>query len=185
MPAQEIEAASPAKGFLHITLRWHQSTHEPNMRYIIIRFIKVSLIVLILNAVVLQVHAKNGKEIDLWDPVFYFEEDGSRYVRFTSALQIWLRHTDLNPGSGISGKPATNATDLSIRRLRFGLSAVPFEKTFFRLNLGFNNLNQATKGNVKVEFLDVYAEYRPSRALELGAGKSAWTGLSRYAAPAT
>ena len=154
------------------------------MRYIIIRFIKVSLTVLILSAVALQVHANNGKEIDLWDPVFYFEEDGSRYVRFTSALQIWLRHTDLNPGSGISGTPASNATDLSIRRLRLGLSAVPFEKAFFRLNLGFNNLNQASKGNVKVEFLDVYAEYRPSRAFEFGAGKSAWTGLSRYSAPA-
>ena len=60
---------------------------------------------------------------------------------------------------------------------------MPIEKTFFRLNLGFNNLNQATKGNVKVEFLDVYAEYRPSMAFELGAGKSAWTGLSRYSAP--
>ena len=153
------------------------------MRHIIIRFIKVSLTVLILNAVVLQVHADKEKEIDLWEPVFYFEEDGSRYVRFTSALQIWLRHTDLNPGSEISSIQTASATDLSIRRLRLGLSAVPFEKTFFRLNLGFNNLNRATKGNVKIEVLDIYAEYRPSMAFELGAGKSAWTGLSRYSAP--
>ena len=154
------------------------------MRYII-RFIKVSLTVLVLIAVVPQVHANNEKKIDLRDPVIYFEEDGSRYVRFTSSLQFWFRHTDLNPGSGISGTPTTNATDLSIRRLRLGLFAVPFEKTFFRLNLGFNNLNQASKGNVNLEFLDVYAEYRPSRAFEFGAGKSAWTGLSRYSAPST
>ena len=145
--------------------------------------IKASLIVLTMNAVVPQAHSETGEQIDPWNPVFYFAQDRSRYVRVTSALQVWLRYTDLNPGSEVSGTPATNTTDVSIRRLRFGISLVPAEKTFLRLNLGFNNLNEATKGNVNIEILDAYAEYRPSRAFQLGGGKSAWTGLSRYSAP--
>ena len=37
------------------------------------------------------------------DPVHYFDEERSKYIRLTTSLQVWLRHTDLNPGSQVSG----------------------------------------------------------------------------------
>ena len=131
----------------------------------------------------MQAETQTGSD-DRWPtPVFHYAQDPSRYVRLTAALQLWLRRTDLNPGSAVSGQPAAEATDLSVRRLRFGAWLVPSEKTTVRLNFGFNNLNRLTKGNVDLELLDAYGEFQATNEFHIGAGKSGWNGLSRYASP--
>lgn len=108
--------------------------------------------------------------------------DGDRHaLRLTGALQLWLRQTDLNPGSAVSGQATASETDLSIRRFRAGAWLSFEESIVFRLNLGFNNFNRLSDGDLQI--LDAYAEYRQSRAFQIGFGKSGWNGLSRYAAP--
>jgi hypothetical protein len=136
---------------------------------------KILLLVLAMGGPSAHVQASN--------PTWHFGQNGERSVRMTGAVQFWLRHTELNPGSEVSGVSTTSALDVSIRRLRLGAWIEPFEKTHIRLNLGFNNLNRLTSGNVDLHLLDGYIEYRLSAALELGAGKSAWNGLSRFATP--
>ena len=119
------------------------------------------------------------------DPAIYFGEDRNRYLRATFSVQFWLRYTDMNPGTEVSGDPTSAAHDPSIRRFRLGASSMPIEKLFLRLNTGFNNLNPKSYRSTDLRLLDLYGEYRPARAFHFGAGKSAWRGLSRNSAPQT
>ncbi len=106
------------------------------------------------------------------------------YIKFTGSLQTWFRHTELNPGSLIAlDAPASEVTDISLRRFRLGISGLIASKTFFSFNMGVNNVNFLSNKKTSINILDAYSEFRHAPWLHVGVGKSAWKGLSRYSSP--
>lgn len=105
-------------------------------------------------------------------------------VKIYGGMQIWGRYTNLNPGSTIGPNESENALDFSIRRYRIGIKAHPYDYLSFNLQLGNNNLSRFQKDQPP-KLLDAYATWHINDHTNLTAGKHAWTGLSRYAAPST
>lgn len=119
-----------------------------------------------------------------------FNEDGSKYVKFTALAQTWLRYNQNNPGSEVSGgglvphpKEEKETFDIGLRRVRFQLMGSLSEKTFFYVQLGQNNLNYLTTRKTGFFLHDALGEYNFSKHLGIGAGITGWTGFSRYSAP--
>lgn len=110
-------------------------------------------------------------------------EDGSTYLNFSISFQFWLRSAQLNPGSivGVSQQPDA-ITDVSIRRIRAGVSGMVSKKVFANFNTGVTNLNYLSDRSVAMDVLDAYAEYRHRDFVHIGIGKTAWGGMSRYTA---
>ena len=106
------------------------------------------------------------------------------YIGIKGSGQFWLRHIELNPGSVVNGSEQSSVTDVSIRRLRLKLYGQLTDQLGLVFQVGQNNLNTNSKENV-LKILDAYACYQIKPWLNVGAGKSAWVGLSRYAAPGT
>jgi hypothetical protein len=48
---------------------------------------------------------------------FNLNEDGSKFMRVV--CQIWMRSSEMNPGTMIGGEATSTATDIGNRRLRF------------------------------------------------------------------
>jgi hypothetical protein len=113
--------------------------------------------------------------------VFHFNKEKTRYVQFSGYLQIWARYTELNPGSQVNGSSVNSVADLSLRRGRLKIVAAPFENTMLVFQIGPTNINNLAKGETYMDLLDAYIDYKLSPYLSIGAGRSAWTGLSRYA----
>ena len=90
---------------------------------------------------------------------WHFGADSEHALRLTGSVQLWLRHTDLNPGSAVSDVATDSETDISIRRLRAGAWLTFDERSIVRLNAGFNNFNRLTRGDVDLKLLDAYAEH--------------------------
>lgn len=111
---------------------------------------------------------------------YNFDESGKTYIQASIRTQLWLRYTDMNPGSQINGEVVDNHVDISFRRFRFGLNAQITENLFFYSLWGWNNLNHITNKTEFVHALDLYTEYTFSPAITIGSGKSAWQGLSRW-----
>jgi len=109
---------------------------------------------------------------------FNLNEDGSNYIQGSLRTQVWARYTDLNPGTTLNGFSEDQLFDISIRRIRIN-SYGQVNKVFFYFGVGNNNLNQNTFSTFRLKLLDAYMEYRFSEYLHIGAGKSAWQGLSR------
>ncbi len=109
---------------------------------------------------------------------------GQEKVTLYGGMQIWGRYTDLNPGSTIGSNEAINSLDFSIRRYRIGLKAQPYDYLSFNIQLGNNNLSRYQKDQPP-KLLDAYATWHINEHTKITAGKHAWTGLSRYAAPST
>ncbi len=105
-------------------------------------------------------------------------------IKFSGALQLWMRYTALNPGSAIGTQEFNDAFDLSIRRYRLGIQGRPYQNISFNFSMGNNNLSRY-QANPIPKVLDAYVSYHFSDKLIITGGKHAWTGTSRYAAPST
>jgi len=116
---------------------------------------------------------------------FSLNNDGSQWIAFHTYGQFWGRFNENNPGSLLSEEIQQNTYDVSIRRFRLGIQSQVTERLFTYLQFGINNLNYLSPRGTSLDILDAYAEYSFSNALEVGGGKTAWTGLSRYSAPNT
>ena len=112
-------------------------------------------------------------------------ESGNHWMAFHTYGQFWSRFTENNPGSLVSEEPQTTTFDISVRRFRLGLQAQLTDRLFVYSQLGINNLNYLSPRGTPTDLLDAYAEYTFSEEIAIGAGKTAWTGLSRYSAPNT
>ena len=99
-------------------------------------------------------------------------------IKWNVTSQIWLRYSDLNAGSLVNGEATNSFTDISIRRLRIPISSQITPKIYAYVGLGGNNYNFKEKA-FALKVLDVYAEYRIHKWLEIGLGKSGWRGLAR------
>ncbi|MEM1134223.1 MAG: hypothetical protein AAGI07_00180 [Bacteroidota bacterium] len=116
---------------------------------------------------------------------WYLQNDSTRWLAMHTYVQLWARVNRNNPGTQIFNEVQNTSTDISVRRFRLALQGQLTAKLFVYTQLGINNLNYLSPRGTSVDLLDAYAEYQLSPALEIGGGKTAWTGLSRYSAPNT
>lgn len=116
---------------------------------------------------------------------FNLNEEGSQYIKATGLAQIWLRHTDVNPGSTINGFDVNKVNDIGIRRLRFQVFGQVTKNAFFYMQFGQNNFNARSTKFTGSFFHDALGEIRINKErLSIGAGLTGWSGLLRYSSPA-
>ncbi|WP_205860413.1 porin [Polaribacter sp. 11A2H] len=108
------------------------------------------------------------------------DETGKTYIKASVRMQLWARYFDSNPGTTINNEAANNVFDISIRRLRMGISAQLTPKLYVYSLFGGNNMNSKTEKDFQFEVLDLYAEYEFTKELALGFGESGWEGLNRW-----
>ncbi len=117
------------------------------------------------------------------DRKFYLNQDGSNYFKLTGLAQIWARELDYNPGSIIFGNPKSSGADIGIRRIRVQLYGQLTDRVFFYTQIGQNNMNSISDRKVGFFVHDVLGEYVIDKTkMSIGAGLSAWSGLSRFSA---
>lgn len=116
-------------------------------------------------------------------PIFKLNDDGSNYIKLGMTSQIWLRYTEMNPGSGLYGSKSDNLFDISLRRTRFVLDGKLTDNTYFFVQFGQNNFNLNSAKYTGAFFHDVVGEYHFNKKLHLGAGLTGLTGLLRNASP--
>lgn len=133
-------------------------------------------------------------------------DDGSKYIRFITWGQFWLRATENNPGTAVNGSAEETTFDLGLRRARF-LAFTQVSKRYLILaHIGINNQTfngggaTGTSGTgaygvgkkPQVFFHDFWNEYAVVQekegqfgSLYLGAGLHYWMGLSRMTMAST
>lgn len=110
---------------------------------------------------------------------------GSHYLKATFMAQTWVRYSELNPGSTIDGFDAGNArADIGIRRIRIQAYGQLTDRIFLYTQFGQNNFSFMQPRNVGAFFHDIVTEYKVAPQLQLGGGLTAWSGMSRFSAPA-
>lgn len=118
------------------------------------------------------------------DLKFNINESGSHWFKFTFLNQTWIRYNQSNPGSTVNGTPKDNTFDIGLRRTRIQLFGQVADRVFVYTQFGMNNFNRVSSRKVGAFFHDATCEYQaiPGK-LDLGAGLTGWTGMSRFSAP--
>lgn len=113
-----------------------------------------------------------------------WEIGDGRYIQATFMNQTWARWSELNPGSTVAGKPASDVFDISLRRTRIQLFGQIHPRVFFYTQLGMNNFSFNAVRKTGLFFHDALGEVAlvPTK-LHLGAGLTAWGGPLRFTAP--
>lgn len=114
-------------------------------------------------------------------------DDGSKYIRFITWHQIWLKYNQNNDGSTLTGKPIDESVDLSIRRSRFLTYSQLGDRFLILTHFGINSQStysggvSGTNGKKPQLFLhEAYVDYTVyKRFLNIGAGLHYWNGVSR------
>lgn len=120
---------------------------------------------------------------------FNLNEDGSHYFQVTFLNQVWLRYSQLNPGTLVDNQPYASMTDIGLRRTRVQLFGEVADHVFLYFQFGQNNFNAQTNygGNRKntAFFHDALCEYQVGKGklLRLGGGLTIANGLSRFSQP--
>ncbi|MBL7472291.1 hypothetical protein [Robertkochia sediminum] len=114
------------------------------------------------------------------------EKESFAKLKFSGSVQPWFRYTQLNPGSFDENEVQQDESyNVSIRRFRLYGKLSLGERWKFNASVGVNNVNRSGRSIPAPQLLDLYGTYKVSNAINIGAGKSAWDGLSRYTAPST
>ena len=120
-------------------------------------------------------------------------DDGSHFLKATFTGQVWTRFNESNPGSKVNGYDAPSTFDIGLRRVRAQFFGKISDKVFLYTQVGINNeaynsvngLGNNSGRKPGIFFHDVVTEYYVTpRALQIGAGLTAWTGFMRYSSPA-
>lgn len=120
-------------------------------------------------------------------------EDGSKYIRFITWHQVWLKYNQNNDGSTLAGKSINESYDISLRRSRFLTYSQLGDRFLILTHFGINNQNtfsggvSSANGKKPQMFLhDAYVDYTVfKRFLNIGAGLHYWNGVSRMANAST
>jgi hypothetical protein len=117
-------------------------------------------------------------------------ENGSHYLKWTFANQVWVRYNQSNPGTTVLGEPASETFDIGLRRTRIQFFGQLTDHVFFYTQFGQNNFNflSGNGGNRKFQvfFHDALGEYKVWKKgewLKLGGGLTIANGLSRFSQP--
>ncbi len=108
----------------------------------------------------------------------------AKKIKIFGSAQLWLRHTELNPGSVIGDEVVSDAYDLTVRRYRLGAIGTISENISYYFQIGNNNLS-IYNVDQSPQLLDAHVNFKLDNSLIITAGKGAWTGLSRYASPSS
>ena len=132
--------------------------------------------------------------------------EGDKYVRFILWNQIWLRNTEMNPGTMVSDEATKNSWNIGNRRLRALAYAQITKRYMVLLHFGINNqtfINGGGSGSTgtggygngkkpQMFFHDAWNEYAvilPGEAgkfsLSLGVGLHYYMGLYRMTMAST
>ncbi|KRT13338.1 hypothetical protein ASU31_25080 [Pedobacter ginsenosidimutans] len=117
--------------------------------------------------------------------VAYLNEDKSHFIKFSGYGQFWARYTQLNPGSKVNESLTKSTADLSLRRLRMKMIIYPIDNLTLVFQGGTTNLTYLNDNESAFDLLDAFGEYKFSGKLSLGAGRSNWKGLTRFASGPT
>ena len=143
------------------------------------KLMKRAAAVLLISGSAMSTYSQGFKDGKIW-----LNEDGSNYFKFTLVSQIWLRNTDMNPGTTINGYAKDNYTDIGVRRARFQAFGQIADRVFIYSQIGMNNFNYSSDRKAGFFIHDIMGEYEVVRKhLSLGGGLSAWNGLTRFSAP--
>lgn len=132
------------------------------------------------------------------------DEKGQKFIRFITWHQMWITHTENNPGTlDVNGKVQKSATDMAIRRSRFLVQAQISPRFMIVSHWGINNqsfINGGGSGTLgtgasatgqggkrpQLYIHDAWTEYavKPGK-LHLGAGLHYWNGVSRMSSHST
>ncbi len=137
---------------------------------------------------------------------FNLNEDGSKYLRVLAWNQIWLRSSEMNPGTSINGEEATTSTDIGNRRLRMLFQAQLSKRYMIVTHFGINNQTFTNGGAAGTTgtggygqgkkpglfFHDAWNEYAvvlpeadKKFSLSIGGGLHYYMGLSRMTMSST
>lgn len=132
--------------------------------------------------------------------------EGNKFIRFIAWNQIWLRSSQMNPGTMTGDAPITNQEDISLRRLRILAYAQISPRYMIVTHFGINNqtfTNGGASGSSGTGgygagkkpglfFHDAWNEYAvvlpkedKAFSLSLGAGLHYYMGLSRMTMAST
>lgn len=114
----------------------------------------------------------------------HFNPSGSHYIKATAVAQMWVRYSEMNPGTTIYDTPTDTYADIGIRRLRFSVWSQLTDRLFFYTQFGQNNFNFLSKRNTGAFVHDAVTEFKVAPQLSIGCGLTGWSGFSRYASPA-
>ncbi len=137
---------------------------------------------------------------------FNLNPEGTKYMRFITWNQIWLRSTELNPGTLIGDENVSKFEDAGLRRLRLLAYAQISPRYMIVTHIGINNqtfINGGASGSAGtggygagkkpgIFFHDAWNEYavvlpKESKpfSLSVGAGLHYYMGLSRMTMSST
>lgn len=105
------------------------------------------------------------------------------YVKLSLLNQVWLRYTDLNPGSSLYGDAKTDLWDIGLRRTRIQFFT-KYKRALIYLQIGQNNFSFRNPRYTGFFLHDAISEYEIMKNhLSVGAGLTGWSGLLRYSSP--
>lgn len=128
---------------------------------------------------------------------FKLNEDGSKYMRFITWHQVWVRYNQNNSGSSRQGVSQAETFDIGIRRSRFLFLTQISPRFLILMHAGINNQTSYTGGYLgssdakkpQLFLHDLWNEYKlvqsPKFTLDLGAGIHYWNGISRMSSAST
>lgn len=128
-------------------------------------------------------------------------EDGSKYIRFITWHQMWLRYIDNNPGTQVNAEDQAGTWDIGVRRSRFLWYTQISPRYLILMHVGINNqtfINGGASGSAgtggygvgkkpQVFIHDLWNEYMvvKDNKLSVGFGLHYWNGVSRLASAST
>lgn len=116
---------------------------------------------------------------------FNLNTEGSAFVKFNFSNQIWLRYTELNPGSTLDDYEQKNSFDIGLRRTRVQVTAKA-NRILLYMHMGQNNLSFNASRKQGIFFHDALGEIEFIKdKFYLGAGLTSWGAYSRYSAAST
>ncbi|MCC9138739.1 hypothetical protein ACFSKU_11135 [Pontibacter silvestris] len=114
-------------------------------------------------------------------------EDGSKYIRFITWHQVWLRYNENNTGSYRNNVAQDNIFDIGLRRSRVLIYAQISPRFLIVTHFGMNNQSAVSGGYLgndgkkpQLYMHDAYVDYKViGNYLSVGAGLHYWNGISR------
>lgn len=137
---------------------------------------------------------------------FNLNPEGTKYMRFITWNQIWMRSSEMNPGTMIGEQGATQQEDIGLRRLRLLAYAQISPRYMIVTHIGINNqtfINGGASGSSGtggygsgkkpgIFFHDAWNEYavvlpqeKKPFSMSVGAGLHYYMGLSRMTMSST
>lgn len=127
-------------------------------------------------AIIISAKAQTDKEVKL-----FLNQEQTHWVKGTGLGQIWVRYTDLNPGSTVFGTPKDQTFDVGLRRVRYQVMGQITDQVFVYTQFGINSFGSLSGRKPGLFLHDVTAEYAVIKSkLSLGAGLHGWNGTVRY-----